>query len=52
MIKCKICKFWDQHANEEDGFCRVLPPTINDVMLKAVWPVTLETDSCGAGKPK
>jgi len=51
MIKCKVCKFWDK-SKEDYGLCRVLPPAANDAIGHGVWPSTLETDSCGAGKPK
>jgi len=58
MTKCKVCKFWD-NQDEDKGLCRILPPTYNSAFRehyleigKAIWPLSLETDSCGAGKPK
>ncbi len=50
MIKCKVCKYWDQE--EDYGLCRVLPPVANDAIGHGVWPSTRAEDSCGAGKPK
>ena len=57
MIKCKVCKCWDNHValstkNEGKGLCRVLPPVLNHALGTGVWPFTNETDSCGAGTPK
>ena len=51
MTKCKVCKFWDSKPDSEEGLCRVLPPVFGS-LGKGDWPYTLETDSCGAGKPK
>ena len=50
MIKCKVCKYWDRQI-EDKGLCRVLPPTHNDALGKAMWPLTLDIDSCGQGEP-
>ena len=50
MIKCKVCKYWDKQSGDT-GFCRILPPVTNDILLKAVWPMSMDTDSCGQGEP-
>lgn len=51
MIKCKVCKFWD-NQDEDKGLCRVLPPVPNQALGFGMWSLTHADDSCGAGKPK
>ncbi len=51
MIKCKVCKYWDQEEKNM-GLCRILPPKLATALGHAMWPYTKNNDSCGAGKPK
>lgn len=57
-MNCKICKYW-KSSNNKVGVCTKYAPkpaTINDKYGNlnvedyfAIWPQTLDTESCGEG---
>lgn len=56
-MRCAKCKYWDAGADkdEKEGLCRIAPPTHlfeSGRNRRALWPVTLYSDWCGAFEPK
>lgn len=59
---CKACRYWEPHAEELDGECRMMPPTMAGVIAphgdaqfqspqRAIWPIVRCDDWCGEFSP-
>ena len=50
---CEHCRWWDSSVQrngaqpDTTGLCRFLPPRINEVTGRAMWPFTEDVDWCG-----
>jgi hypothetical protein len=62
MPRCEECKFWERKG-ESTGLCRIGRPAFHalvnpfetyraEAAPTGIWPTTLDSDSCGKGKPK
>jgi hypothetical protein len=49
---CRNCAYWlytgDGETGERTGACRHYPPAGGDEFSRATWPITTESDWCGA----
>lgn len=58
---CSTCRFWEQHEDAFEGFCRRLPPATHfrvrgngnpyDVHAWGYWPDTGPDEWCGEHQP-
>jgi hypothetical protein len=46
--QCSSCRYWQKVPDGSDlGRCRFSPPSAQNMLGHAVWPLTLITDWCG-----
>lgn len=51
---CELCRFWDSSEQldralpDTTGLCRRLPPKLNKITGRAMWPFSEEGDWCGS----
>lgn len=50
MRACEHCQWWERMAGADPkrGYCHGAPPTADQENGAAIWPVTHQSDHCGA----